>query len=201
MVAMPSGAVYPSHQGLIYLNANRVPVVLSAQHYAPSDWQALHPDTMLGAYHEGRLFLFFRNGAFCLAVREGAGTAAETEHHTELSLRPNDAFVSRLGRFYLRQGDQLLEWNRGDTLLPHRFEGGTIAVGTDFNFGVLHIVATGGEEHVEYFVDGHSELSENATQPERFALPLWATGTEFRWVLTGTAQVTRLALAPSMNEL
>lgn len=202
MIALPSGAVYPTHQGLVYLSGNRAPVILSAQHYGQEDWHALHPDTMRGVYFEGRLYLFFRRGAFCLAVRDGAGTAAELDHHTELSLRPSDAFVTRLGRFMLRVGDQLLEWDRGAERMPHRYESGVLHSGVPINFGALQVLLDPlGAERVQYFVDGFPSLDESLNGSEVFALPQWEDGQAFRWVLEGTARVNRISLAPSIKEL
>lgn len=202
MIALPSGAVYPTHQGLVYLTGNRAPVILSAQHYGQEDWHALHPDTMRGAYFEGRLYLFFRRGAFCLAVRDGAGTAAELDHHTELSLRPTDAFVTRLGRFMLRVGDQLVEWDRGANRMPHRYESGALQTGVPVNFGALQVLLEPlGAERVTYTVDGFTEFDETLHTSEAHVLPQWATGQTFRWVLEGTARVMRFSIAPSLKEL
>lgn len=202
MVALPSGAVYPTHQGLVYLSGNRAPVILSAQHYGQEDWHALHPDTMRGAYFEGRLYLFFRMGAFCLAIREGAGTAAETDHHTSLSLTPDEVFVSRTGRLLFRTGTQVSEWDRGDQRMPHYYEGALLQTGVPFNFGALQLVLDPlGPETVQFIVDEFVELNETAHTSEVFTLPMWATGQRFQWVLAGTGRVTRIGVAPSLKEL
>jgi hypothetical protein len=201
MIAVPSGAVYPTHSGLVYMQGNRAPDILTRSHYAPEDWQALHPDTLKIGYHEGRLYAFLRKGAFCLAIKDGAGSHAETEHHTELSLRPDEVFVSRLGRLFLRFGAEVKEWNRGVVKMQHFYESGETIVGVPFNFGAAQIMMAPGTENIRIFVDGWEALNETVNGNEHFPLPLWATGQEFRWVLRGTATVKMVGIAPSSKEL
>jgi len=201
MVALPSGAAYPSHSGMVYLRSRQVPQMLTSRHYAPSDWQALHPDTMKAVYHEGRLYAFFRKGAFCLALQEGSSTAGETEHHTELSLRPDEVLQTRLGRLYLRFGREIKEWDRGTRRMPHLWESGEVLAGVPFNFGALQVMMEPGAERVSLTVDGELALDEELFASDHFALPLWATGQRFQWVLTGTARVKQISLAPSTKEL
>lgn len=200
MVATPSGCVYPTHSGLCYITGNRAPMLISASHYDDMDWQSLHPDTMKGAYHEGRLFAFFRKGAFCLALKDGASTAGDTEHHSHLSLRPDEVYVSRMGRLYLRFGRELHEWNRGETLMPHEYQSGDMIVGVPFNFGALQVIMQTGTERIRLYVDDEEVLDENLYKSDYFPLPRWAVGQSFRWTLTGTAQVKQVILAASHKE-
>jgi hypothetical protein len=202
MIALPSGAVYPTHQGLVYLSGNRPPVITSAGHYGATHWQALRPATMRGAYFEGRLYLFFQRGGFCLAVREGASTAGELEQHTEISVQPDELFVTRTGRFVLRTGTTVAEWDRGDARLPHYYAGAVLQTGVPVNFAALQVLLDPvGQETVQYTVDGVVELAETALQSEVFSLPMWATGQRFQWILSGTARVKKISVAPSRKEL
>lgn len=201
MVAVPSGAVYTSHSGLVLMSGNQPPAFLSATLYDADEWRKMHPDTMRAAYHEGRLYAFFRKGGFCMSIPAGAGTAGEQEKHTELSMRPEEVFVSRLGRLYMREGDALYEWDRGDSLMPHRYESRELIVGIPFNFGALQVIMDPGTEKVELFVDEDSALEEDLNTSDHFPLPLWATGQLFRWVLSGTARVKLISMAPSTKEL
>ena len=50
-------------------------------------------------------------------------------------------------------------------------------------------------------VDGITELAESVTESAVFVLPMWATGQRFQWILSGTARVTRIGVAPSLKEL
>lgn len=203
VIAVPSGAVYPTHHGLVWMTGTRPPVVLSATFYSEQDWQTLQPDTMRGAYHNGRLFLFFRNGACCMAMRDGASAEAELGAHTELSARPDEVLVTRTGRLFLRQGQEVLEWDRGVQLMPHRYVSTRFLLGVPFNFGAMQIMMhPTGPERVRLEYDGGFEaLDETIQQTEVFTLPTWATGQEFQWTLEGTGRVVRVDLSPSMKEL
>lgn len=201
MVTTPSGAVYPTHSGLVYMSGAKVPVIASASHYSPEDWQALHPDTMKAVYHEGRIYAFFRKGAFCLALKDGATTAAETEHHTEMSLRPDEVLNSRLGRLFLRFGKEVKEWNRGAAKMPHYYESGEPIANVPVNFGALQVIMEPGVERVRFYVDDDLAFDETINLSDNYPLPLWATGQRFRWVLSGTARVKLMEVAPSTKEL
>ncbi len=201
MIALPSGAIYPTHEGLVYMSGNRAPTIISAGYYAPDDWQKLHPDTAKLGYHLGRVFAFFRRGAFCIAVKDGAGTATDLDTHTELSLRPDEVFTTRTGRLLLRFGAEVKEWDKGTQLMPHTYESNETLVGVPFNFGAAQVMMEPGTESFKVFCDGHEALDAKLHTSEYFPLPLWATGQEFKWILTGTAEVKMVSIAPSVKEL
>lgn len=201
MAAIPGGAVYATHIGLALLSGDSVPSIITRTHYSEDDWQAMRPDTCKVGYHDGRLFCFLRKGAFMLAIKLGASATGDTEHHTELSLRPDEIFVSRSDRLYLRFGDALREWNRGTTLMPHRYESGHALIGVPMGFGAAQVWMAPGQEQFEVFVDGYPALSETLTTSDNFPLPLWAVGQEIFWVLSGTANVKMVSIAPSSKEL
>ena len=202
LIAIPSGAVYPSHSGLVVMSGGSAPKILTTNHYGPEDWQQLHPDTAVIGYHEGRLYAFFRNGGFCMVMKDGAGTGTELDHHTELSMRPNEVFTTRSGRLFMRVGTDVLEWNRGTGLMPHRYEGAEVLSGVPVNFGAAQLIMKPGlSERVQIYVDTDEALNEEAFKTEDWAMPLWATGQVFRWVLTGVGTVKAFTLAPSSKEL
>lgn len=200
MIALPSGVVWPTHIGLAYMSGDNPPKIATASLYGATQWQALHPDTMKGAYHEGRLFCTFRKGGYIMGLSDGIGIRSDVDTHTELSLRPDEWMVSRTGRLYLRTGAQLSEWDRGDTLMTHTYESGTAELPVPFNFGVLHVRMAAGSESVTLYVDDDVALDEPMVGTDTFPLPSWE-GTAFRWRLQGTATVHRLSLAPSYKEL
>lgn len=201
MVAIPSGAVYPTHSGLVAMMGNGAPALLTRSHYSAEDWQALHPDTLKVAYHEGRLYCFMRKGAFCLTIKDGAGASAESEHHTELSFRPEEVLVTHQGKLLLRFGQEVKEWNRGREKLPHYYETRFALIGVPFTFGAVQIMMTAGAERLEVYGDEVKVLDETFTQNDHCALPLWATGQDWRWAASGTANVKMVVIAPSTKEL
>ena len=202
MTAIPGGAVYPTHTGLVIMSGASTPKILTSAHYGPEDWEKLHPNTAVIGYHAGRLYCFFRNGGFCMVLKDGAGTGTELDHHTELSIRPNEVVVTRAGRLFMRVGTEVVEWNRGTGLMPHRYEGAELLSGVPVNFGAAQIIMkTGLSEQVQLFCDGDLALDEQAFRTEDWPLPMWATGQVFRWVLSGTGTVKAFTIAPSSKEL
>jgi hypothetical protein len=201
MVAIPSGAVYPSHDGLVLMTGKKAPDFITAAHYAPSDWQALEPHTARVIYYLGRLFVFARSGAFALAIKDGASTAGDTEHHTSLSLRPDDGFVTRTGRFYLRFGQEIREWNRGAYKMPHQYVSGDYVSGVPIGMGAAQVIMDPGDETFTVTVDGDVAAADQYHMSDTVSLPQWAVGQVWSWALQGTARVKIVSIAPSTKEL
>lgn len=201
MVGVPSGAVYPTHDGIVYLSGNRPPIILTSAFYAPDDWQRLHPETAKLAYHMGRLYCFARNGAFCLSLRDGATTASDLDAHTSLSLRPLEVWASRTGRLLLHIGNNMVEWDRGVKRMPHHYVLGSLLFGTYTPFGAAQVTMHTGSERVRIECDGMDVFDETLAKTEDFALPRWTDGLEYKVTLTGTATVKRFSMAASTKEL
>lgn len=200
MIETPSGAIYPTHTGLVLMSGNSAPKILTRAFYSPTQWQALQPDTAVLAQHEGRLFAFFRNGAFTLTLPDGAGTSADSDAHSELSLRPTSVLVTRQGKFLLHIGTDVLEWGMGTTYLPHTYTGPLVLSGVPVNFGAAQILLARGVEHVEVLADGDAVLDEDTSRTAYWALPMWAAQS-YQWRLSGTGTVQSITLAPSTKEL
>lgn len=201
LTEIPSGVAYASHNGIVVISGNKTPVLITAGLYAPDDWQALHPDTARIEYFEGALFCFCRKGAFLLGVSDGAGYTGETDQHTELSLRPDETFVSRGGQLILRFGQELKEWNRGASLMPYHYASGTSVLNTAMQMGAVYVNSAPGEVRVKILVDNHIALDVVQLKTAEYRLPMWVYGNEYQYTLEGTAKVKIIAIAPSMKDL
>jgi hypothetical protein len=202
LATTPSGAVYPSRDGLVMMSGRGAPDVVTAGHYSPGEWQALRPDHMTVAYYLGRLFAFSDVGAFTMAIKEGAGTAAAPDHHTSLSARATQAFVTRTGRFYLLHEGQVLEWNAGTTRLQHTYVSGEVLTGVRLGLAAaLAVLEAGGPEEFTLFSDREAVHSETLHKTEAMALSPWANGSTWQFQLQGVGRVKMVSLATSMKEL
>lgn len=201
ITATVSGAVWPTHNGVAYMRGNAAPIILTNGHYAPDDWQRMHPATARIAYHNGFLYVVCRNGGFILAIKEGATFSTDLDGHTTLSFKPDEMFVTRTGRLLMRFGTEVKEWDRGTAKIPHTWQSGEIIFGVATSFGAAGITMTPGEEEWRISMDGSDVLSETVRSSDHFALPYWATGQSQQFTLTGTATVKRVAIAASTKEL
>ena len=201
MTELPSGTAYASHNGIVVISGRGTPQLLTSALYAPDDWQALHPDTARVEYFEGMLFCFCRKGAFAIGLKDGAGYTGELDQHTELSIRPDETTVTRGGQFIMRVGTELLEWNRGAALMPYYYETGVQTLNTAIQMGAAHVRMSPGEVNFKVKADGHVALDEQVLTTTEYRLPMWVYGTEYQAVLTGTARIKAIAIAPSMKDL
>ena len=62
MIAFEGGVAFPSNDGLYFVSGTSGRVITKGK-YTSTDWQALHPETFIGAYHDSRYFAFYNDGA------------------------------------------------------------------------------------------------------------------------------------------
>lgn len=197
-----SGAVYPSHKGLVLLSGNNQPVYLTWSLYSEDEWQAIHPETAIPVQHDGKLFVFARNGAFVMTLPQGPESGWDADMHSELSDRGVlDAFVTRTGDFMILKPDGLYQWNRGSGLRPHQWESHVHVDPRPRSYGAGHIFFQYGPENVKIEVDQRVVLNRQVLSSRVFRLPMWAYGTRWKFTLSGTGQVSLLSLSESMQGL
>lgn len=202
ITAVDQGAVYPSTDGLVLLSGRNPPTLMTWPRYAPDDWQALRPETVIPVQVRGKLFVFAAGGAFAVSLGSGPEGGWQMDEHTELSDRGvTDAFVTRGGAFYIVKGGQVFEWDRGDTLRPHKYLSPEFVTPTPVNFAAAKMHHKGGGETVKIEVDGRVALTRPVITPRVFSLPNWAVGTRWQITLEGTAEVSLFSMATSMRQL
>jgi hypothetical protein len=206
IIAIPGGAVYPSHDGIVLMQGRTLPVLLTATHYSDRDWQALRPDSAVLAYHMGRLFCFAHGGAFVLALKTGASTTAlDVAHHSSLSARPTAVWVTRAGRLFMVLDGDIVEWDKGPTRLEYEYQCGEVLAGVPVAMGAVQLLlaADGGPPPVRLRVtaDGDEVLDEEFARSGYVPLPLWAVGQTWQCTLSGRARVKMFSIAPSTKEL
>lgn len=197
-----SGAVYPSHRGLVMLSGKSPPTVFTWPLYSAEDWQLLQPHTAVPVEFGGKLFVFMAGGAFAIDTPESPETGVVFDDHTELSDRGViDAFVSRNGDMFLLKADGLYLWDRGAKLRPHKWESKEFVTPTPVHMGAVHAVFDGAAENVKLVVDRRTVIDRSVDSSKVARLPMWATGTRWHVTLEGTAKVKLLSVAPSMHDL
>lgn len=202
LAALPEGAVYPSHEGLIFLSGRNSPQILTHPLYAADDWQNLAPESVIPIANSGKLFVFARRGAFVLTLPNGpeGGWALDT-HSTLSDTDVVDAVVSRTGDFYLLKGINVMQWDRGAALRPHHWVSPEIVTAAPLGFAAAKIFHSGAAENVTLTVDGREVLNRAVLMPKPFRVPQWAFGSRWRVSLDGTAKVSLFSLATAMSEL
>lgn len=202
MAAVPTGAVYPSHKGLVFLSGNSAPVFITWPLYAPEDWQNLYPESVIPVQYDGKLFVFARNGSFVMKMPAGPEQGWEADSHSELSDRDvMDAFVTRQGELMLLKPSGLYQWNAGRRLRPHIWESHEQVMRTPVSFGAGKIFFHHGQEHVKVEVDRKAVVDRDVPSERVFRLPMWADGTRWKFTLSGTGKVSLFSIAAAMQDL
>lgn len=202
MAALPQGAVYPSHDGLVALSGNSMPALITHPLYAPDDWQALEPSTVTPVVHGGKLFVFARGGSFVVQVPNGPESGWQLDLHSTLSDRNvRDAFVSRNGDLFLHKPSGVFQWDRGSALRPHLWRSPEIVSPLPVNFAAAHLYHQNGSESVKIVAEGKTVLDREVLSAKVFRLPMWGFGSRWQIELTGTSSVSLFSIASSMREL
>jgi hypothetical protein len=202
MAKTPSGAVYPTHDGLVALSGASAPQLVTTPLYAPDDWHKLRPETVMPVSFNGHLFVFGRGGSFVLTLANGPEAGWPLDTHSELSdTDVIDAFVSRTGDFYLVKADGVYQWDRGAVKRPYTWQSPEIVSPVPINFAAAHAVFRGPALNVKLTVDGRTAIDRPVLSSRVFTLPMWALGTRWQVTLQGTATVSLYSTATSMKEL
>lgn len=201
MAALPQGAVYTSHEGLIALNGASAPIILTHGLYSPEDWAKMIPASITPVLHGGKLFVFGYRGSFYMQLASGAERGWDFDSHSNLSDQVIDAFETRTGEFYLVKAGGLFQWDRGPALRQHVWRSPQTFVNTMTTFGAGRMVMRNGPESVKIVGDERIILSRSILRDKVFRLPMWGACTWVQVELTGTAEVSLFALATSMSEL
>lgn len=202
MAAIPTGAVYPSHKGLVVLAGNSQPAYLTWPLYSPDDWQRMYPESVVPVQYDGKLFVFAKNGAFAMKLPTGSEAGWDADSHSELSDRDvTDAFVTRQGELMLLKAGVVGQWNAGRSLRPHLWESNEHVMPRPYSFGAGHIFFQNGAEHVKVEVDRRVVIDRNMPSNRVFRLPMWADGTRWKFTLSGTGKVSLFSIAAAMQDL
>lgn len=203
MGKVATGAVYPSHDGLILLEGKNAPKILTWGLYTPELWQQLQPHTAVPVLHKGSLFVFMAGGSFVMRAPQSAEQGWENDFHSQLSDTDIvDAHSSDGGELYiLRRNGEIALWDRGEDIRPHKWVSGEFVIPTDRALGAGRIHHDYGKEHITVEVDKRVVLDRDVVSSRVFRLPMYSTGSRWRFTLMGTSRVSLLSLATAMQDL
>lgn len=203
MAALPQGAVYPSHNGLVALSGNSAPTLLTNPLYAAEDWQRLRPHTVVPEVHGGMLFVFAAGGSFVISLDNGAEGGWDANTHSELSDQGVlNAHTTRSGDMFLLKSDGFLyHWDRGLAKRPYRWLSKRWTLPKPVAMAAGRVCFTQGAAQVTVSEGRHTVFSEQLIEADPFSLPSWSFGTDWQVEIKGVATISQLSLATSFEEL
>jgi len=200
ILATTFGAVYVTHEGLVALQKNSAPKIITHSLYAPDDFAKLVPQSLVLASHDGYVFAFGGRKSFVMKLHGILNEGWRSDTHSQLSdTDVTDAFVTRQGDFYLVKGNALVEWNRGLTWRPHKWTSAEIVSSPPVPLaaGLVHLAH--GAEQITILADSKSVLNRSILKSQEFPLPRWAKGQRWQVHLEGIATVKLVSLASTMR--
>lgn len=113
MTAESGVCYYASKSGLVSMAGNSAKVI-SQQHFSRRDWEALHPNRMIGAVRDG----YFHGYTDVAGIRyrgpEDEFANIREVAYTQLTERPAALWRSDDGELYYAIGNEVFLWNGGD---------------------------------------------------------------------------------------
>lgn len=201
MIEANGGAIFPSHNGLVYMQGNGPPVVITDALYSPDDWQQLQPDTAVLAVHNEYLFCFMAHHAFAMALFRKDNDHSYDTHFTLSDREIHYAYTNRLGALILQNKDGCYLWQGSDLERKYRWRSAVIDVGVPVNFSHIRVRGGNGASDVKVFADGVCIMNRPINFNYPMSLPLWGTGEQFEIELTGTAGISSVCMAVSVTEM
>ncbi|AXQ30447.1 hypothetical protein D0B54_17965 [Solimonas sp. K1W22B-7] len=196
------GIVYSSPDGLVAINGQGAPLLLTEALMTREQWQALNPASILGVAHDDRYFGFYEKsggerGGFILDARaNGFGLVF-------IDLWAQAAFSDALSdRLLLVIDDAVWQWEGGSTRRPYTWRSRLFQLPRPTAFACAQVRAADYEDLVlTLLADGQPYFSRAITSVTEFVLPDRVAQAGFEVELSGTSRVQSVELAEEMEEL
>lgn len=198
MVSVEGAVIYASPDGLCLAGPNGVQLI-TANHFTREDWQALKPDSMVGAYHEMTYYFLWNNGveSGCYALH------LETGKLTALNLTGSAFYTDTLtDRLYVAQGTNIVALFSGATYRTGKWKSKLAVMPKQTGFAWLTVESdfAQGPVTVKWYGDG--ALVHTATVVSRAPVRLPpGQYLEHEIEVTSASRWNSLTLASSGDEL
>jgi len=196
------GIVYASPDGLVAINGQGAPLLLTEGLLTREQWQALNPASLLGVAHDDRYFGFYEKaggerGGFILDARNGGFGLVFTDLWAQAAY--SDPLTDRL---LLVMGNQVWQWEGGSTRRPYRWRSRLFQLPRPTAFGCAQVRAADYEDlQLTLYADGAPWLTRAVTSATEFVLPDRLAQASLEIELAGTSRVQSVEVAEEMEEL
>jgi len=197
-VGMGHGVVWAAPDGLAYIGGGG-PRLLTNGIFTRDDWQALKPDTMIGAAYEGAYLCFYNDGSgykgFVIDPISPQGVYF-------LDFGITGAYVDSItDHLYVLSGTSVQKWHAGSALTASfkskvfRMTEPTIA------FSCAEVVADSYPVTFKLYADGALKHTQTVASADPFRLPSGYRAREFQTEISTQYPVQMVNVAHSMREL
>jgi hypothetical protein len=193
-----NGAVYPSHDGLMFLAQTGQLFNLTDGFYSTEEWRSMLPDTMLPIWFDGRLMVFGRHKSLQFMSQATTKTAWKFEGLTELS--DHDVIDWKIlpdERLVLLTDGGVYQWGTSTNKRRYFWRSHKFFSPTDIIFGIVQVsMLEEGETTLRIFADDRLVLEQTFGRSKEFRFPSWAHGTSWYYEVEGQGVIGKIAIAP-----
>ena len=198
-VGHDGSALYASTDGLVMLTGAKARLITSNL-FTREQWLAIHPNTMVGAVHDGFYFGATDNYAFRMRIPDDAYEANPRNLLTQLSIRATAFYRSTTDRLYFADPDGVWEWNAGKGRKPFRWRGPLETTDRRRPMAAGEVLSDGNAV-VRVWRQGRMVFERGVVGDTAIRLPTWVSGGDVQIEVQGTGEVSRLKLAGSKGQL
>lgn len=199
MVAGSGVAYYASVDGLVAVSGSSARVI-SESVFSRRDWQALHPNLMIGALLDGHYFGFSDVAGIRLKTPEPEHTDSSRVALTRLSDRPQAMWRSPEGFLFMAEGNVISQWNAGAAARPYTWRSTSQFMPSQLSltaaaavFGLL------GNVEIKH-LGNKCQFARTVWESQPYRLPGGFYVTEMKVEFAGTGEIKEWSIGTSVKE-
>lgn len=197
------GCIYASTDGLVSVSSGGMEVITKTL-FNKEQWQALNPSSISACLYNGRYVFTYTKADSTrgMYVLDFSGQGAPL---TSCSLNDSTAITAmhvdpRTGTLCLAQGTNLVRYDKGSAL-TYTWRSKKFRAPFPMNFGYAQVYASDYPVTLNVIVDGVQKASKTIASREITTLPSGFRGLDWQLEVSGTADVTQVNIATSVQEI
>ena len=143
-----NGVLYPSPDGIVYVPAAGLPIIITNKFFKRSDWQNLNPSSFVAGVHDDRYYAFYTDGGE--SGGESGGIIFDLKEpditFTQISIPASGVFsdLEEDELYFLRDGD-IVKWDAGGHYLTYTWLSKIFTTARPLSFTCAKIRTTTGD--------------------------------------------------------
>jgi hypothetical protein len=199
MAAGSGACYYASLDGLVALSGTQARVI-SEEILSKKQWQAWHPNRMIGVVYDGFYMGFSDVIGFRMRTAQPEHIDARTAMLTLLSDRPNALWLSDHGSLYMANENIVSQWNAGNTLRPYHWCSTEFQWARRTALGASYLLQDDVGPVQVTLVTEKGDYSFSPLDEDAHPLPTWLNVVETAVCFDGTGEVTEFSIGTTIKE-
>jgi hypothetical protein len=196
-IANGGGVGFASPDGIFAYGLGSAPNLTQGL-FTPDQWRALDPSSMLCAYHDGKIFVFYDNGTpGGFIVYPG-----QTPSMVELDFHATAAYVDKeTDTLYLMVGADIVAFDAGTTYKTATWKGRIEYTGRHIAPGTMRVRATAYPVTVNLYADGALKHTKEVSSNRPIRIPTGYLSEEFEIeCIVSEGEVSEIVVAETMRD-